>query len=105
MRYGRLSLLLSLLEPFINSSNYFHVTASGAVVSAQTGIVRSSCMDCLDRTNVVQSVLAREVLERGLKTLGVLSGNMKLSDEADFDRVFRNGTSLVLPYSAQTTNE
>lgn len=28
----------------------------------QEGVFRTNCMDCLDRTNVVQSVLARNVL-------------------------------------------
>lgn len=30
--------------------------------SKQTGVFRTNCMDCLDRTNVVQSVLSRNVL-------------------------------------------
>lgn len=28
----------------------------------QKGVFRTNCMDCLDRTNVVQSVLARNIL-------------------------------------------
>jgi hypothetical protein len=30
--------------------------------NAQKGIFRTNCMDCLDRTNVVQSVLGRQIL-------------------------------------------
>ena len=36
--------------------------AHGAVVSVQQGVFRSNCIDCLDRTNVVQSMLARRSL-------------------------------------------
>jgi hypothetical protein len=32
------------------------------VLQTQTGVFRTNCMDCLDRTNVVQSVLGRNIL-------------------------------------------
>lgn len=32
------------------------------VLQTQTGVFRTNCMDCLDRTNVVQSVFARNIL-------------------------------------------
>lgn len=31
-------------------------------IEKQNGVIRTNCMDCLDRTNVVQSVIARNVL-------------------------------------------
>lgn len=31
-------------------------------IQKQLGVFRTNCMDCLDRTNVVQSVLGRNVL-------------------------------------------
>lgn len=37
----------------------------------QQGVIRTNCIDCLDRTNVVQSMLARVMLERQLKELGI----------------------------------
>lgn len=37
----------------------------------QEGVVRTNCIDCLDRTNVVQSVIARGVLVRQLEAMGV----------------------------------
>ncbi|KAI9226194.1 MAG: inositol polyphosphate phosphatase [Piptocephalis tieghemiana] len=36
--------------------------ASPEVILRQTGIFRVNCLDCLDRTNVMQSLLSREVL-------------------------------------------
>ena len=33
-----------------------------AVLSEQKGVYRVNCLDCLDRTNVVQSYVAKEVL-------------------------------------------
>ncbi len=35
--------------------------STGQVVSRQSGVIRTNCIDCLDRTNVVQGVLARKV--------------------------------------------
>lgn len=37
----------------------------------QTGILRTNCMDCLDRTNVVQSALAQYLLQKDLETEGL----------------------------------
>lgn len=43
-----------------------------AVVQQERGIIRVNCIDCLDRTNVVQSVLGRRHLEHLLRRLLVL---------------------------------
>ena len=41
--------------------------------NAQKGIFRTNCMDCLDRTNVVQSVFARQILLAWLYKLGAIT--------------------------------
>lgn len=48
-------------------------------------------MDCLDRTNVVQSALANAVLNQQLRQVGILSGDQKIDDYPDFIYTFRNG--------------
>jgi hypothetical protein len=61
------------------------------VRSLQTSVVRSNCMDCLDRTNVVQSMLARWTLDRILIDLGLLSPGARFADEDPaFELLFRN---------------
>ena len=40
---------------------------SGTVVSVQQGVFRTNCIDCLDRTNVVQSMLAQRSLQDQLQ--------------------------------------
>lgn len=57
----------------------------------QTSIVRTNCMDCLDRTNVVQSVISRWVLTRQLQELGILSPNESIESHEQFEALFRNG--------------
>jgi hypothetical protein len=82
-RYDRLSHLLDQVMPTLNDQGYFcavlppsmsqssrtNVTpyyphTSWEIQSLQDGVVRTNCMDCLDRTNVVQSMFARYMLHR-----------------------------------------
>lgn len=61
------------------------------VVLKQTSVVRTNCMDCLDRTNVVQSVVSRWVLNRQLRDIGILGADEKFELFDDFEFEFRNG--------------
>lgn len=59
----------------------------------QQSVVRTNCMDCLDRTNVVQSQLARRVLQKQLEASGVLISLTPQDFAAvdpKFEVVFRN---------------
>lgn len=60
----------------------------------QTSIVRTNCMDCLDRTNVVQSMLAKWVLNRQLRDVGILQSTEVLENDEHFMRIFNNGKCL-----------
>ncbi|EEQ36438.1 hypothetical protein FOB63_000533 [Clavispora lusitaniae] len=74
MRWDRVKLLIEhLIELGFTSDNYFHYDmASGTVKHTQQKVVRTNCMDCLDRTNVVQSMLGRWVLQNQLERAGYL---------------------------------
>lgn len=58
MRYERLSILIDRLAHEQDEFSYFLINNDGIVISEQEGIFRTNCIDCLDRTNVVQSLLA-----------------------------------------------
>ena len=63
------------------------------VVSLQEGIFRSNCIDCLDRTNVIQSVLARQVLHKILHKLGfeeVPTGEVFELFLFEFESIYKN---------------
>jgi len=62
LRWDRLSILTDRLAHEQDEFGYFLLTRDGTLVSLQDGIFRTNCMDCLDRTNVVQSLLARRSL-------------------------------------------
>ncbi|KFG78426.1 phosphoinositide phosphatase [Metarhizium anisopliae] len=59
--------------------------------SLQTSVMRTNCMDCLDRTNVVQSIFGRYTLNRIFEDLGLMSRGAQFSDEDPaFEFLFRN---------------
>mmetsp|Transcript_41112 Transcript_41112/g.129144 ORF Transcript_41112/g.129144 Transcript_41112/m.129144 type:complete len:954 (-) Transcript_41112:51-2912(-) len=42
------------------------------ILGQQTGVLRVNCIDCLDRTNVAQSIVARWMLAKQLELMGVI---------------------------------
>lgn len=80
MRWDRISLLVDELAPYTDKFGYFKIkqdpralSQTGKSQMKQMGVFRSNCMDCLDRTNVVQSEFARIVLTRQLRDVGVFT--------------------------------
>ncbi|OWK02458.1 SACM1L, partial [Cervus elaphus hippelaphus] len=59
-------------------------------VANHEGVFRSNCMDCLDRTNVIQSLLARRSLQAQLQRLGVLHVGQKLEEQDEFEKIYKN---------------
>ncbi|KAF9177286.1 hypothetical protein BGZ51_008757 [Haplosporangium sp. Z 767] len=94
MKWHRVSLLLDHFHEELVSQGYFkaEIGKDGAekVSQKQTSVVRTNCMDCLDRTNVVQSVVSRWVLNRQLREIGVLGADEKFENFVQFESLFRN---------------
>lgn len=65
MRFENVSKLMDSIGPFMKSSSWVEI-ADDQIQRKQTGVLRTNCMDCLDRTNVVQSACARTALEAQL---------------------------------------
>jgi hypothetical protein len=65
MRFENVSKLMDSIEPFMTSSGWVEIS-DDQVQRKQAGVLRTNCMDCLDRTNVVQSACARTALESQL---------------------------------------
>ncbi|KAJ1853166.1 hypothetical protein LPJ76_004941 [Coemansia sp. RSA 638] len=70
MRYENVQQLVEQLRGEISSMGYYW-RAGNAPLTTQHGIFRVNFMDCLDRTNVVQSAIARAVFNEQLVRLGV----------------------------------
>ena len=92
MRWYRLSILVDAVAEDQNAMGYFSVSPRQDPLPTKTqeGVFRTNCIDCLDRTNVVQSLLARCSLERQLKDMDVLEPNESLIDQDVFEFVFKN---------------
>ncbi|KAL7976805.1 hypothetical protein Chor_008754 [Crotalus horridus] len=90
MRWDRLQILLDQLAAPQDEYGYFLVDAEGKVDMQQEGIFRSNCMDCLDRTNVIQSLLAHRSLQSQLQRLGVLHATQRLEEQAEFEKIYKN---------------
>ncbi|KAL1974318.1 hypothetical protein VTN31DRAFT_4522 [Thermomyces dupontii] len=97
LQWHRAQLLLDRLEDGLAQAQYFRgVETPGDpngqldVRTVQTGVVRTNCMDCLDRTNVVQSMLGRWAITRQLMDVGVLRPGESASDDPEFEHLFRN---------------
>jgi hypothetical protein len=46
----------------VTEYGFWGITGDGSVVTKQSGVIRSNCLDCLDRTNVMQSFIAQHAL-------------------------------------------
>jgi len=85
MKYENLSRLLTLIETDTTNMGMFEVDIKignnnkleANVLQRQKGTFRTNCIDCLDRTNVVQSVIGRKMLHLALI-------HAKLSDKSVF---------------------
>ncbi|KAI1278468.1 Phosphatidylinositide phosphatase SAC2 [Halotydeus destructor] len=71
MRFENVSLLIENLKEHIKESRFCWIDSKGLICS-QVGTFRVNCIDCLDRTNVVQTAIARTVMDLQLTRLGLL---------------------------------
>jgi len=62
MRWDRLSILVNRVAHEQDNLKYFLLGSDGKLLILQKGVFRTNCVDCLDRTNVVQSLLGRRML-------------------------------------------
>lgn len=97
LKWHRAELLMGRLNDGLTQGGYFRgVEGPGAsggqldIRSTQTSVVRTNCMDCLDRTNVVQSMLGRWAVTRQLMDAGVLRPGENANDDREFEDMFRN---------------
>lgn len=94
LKWHRAQLLLDQLADGLIAGGYFHgidMPSGGIDVRRkQSAVVRTNCMDCLDRTNVIQSMLGRWTLTRMLIDVGILRPGESAQDDQAFENLFRN---------------
>ncbi|KAI6005178.1 SacI homology domain-containing protein [Pisolithus orientalis] len=103
MRWNRINILIERLQEDLLNFGYFHLNMNTSqvepAVKLQNGVVRTNCMDNLDRTNVVQAALAKWTLNYQLKSLGVLTEGEELDDfqalSQDFREIWADHADLI----------
>lgn len=70
MKFENVSILMNTLNGFLISSG-FTIQQDEKIEHKQTGVLRTNCMDCLDRTNVTQSAVGGWALQQQLEQLGL----------------------------------
>jgi hypothetical protein len=70
MKFENVSLLMDTLGEKLDSFGQT-VEVDGKQLLKQEGVLRTNCMDCLDRTNVVQSACGMRALESQLRDEGI----------------------------------
>lgn len=89
MKWHRLDILTNRLTNELEEFGYF-LQLRGQRQQSQEGVFRTNCIDCLDRTNVVQGMLARINLERVLHKLAILRDQERIIDHAHLEYLFKN---------------
>ncbi|RYQ81218.1 hypothetical protein Ahy_Scaffold1g107201 isoform D [Arachis hypogaea] len=89
IHFERLSILYDQISDFIDTNGYLLLNEKGEKMKEQRGIVRTNCIDCLDRTNVTQSMIGRKMLEYQLRRLGVFGAEETISSHKNLDEKFK----------------
>ena len=90
MRWHRLSILMDKINHLIDKFEYFKVDRNKASTKMQVGIFRTNCMDCLDRTNVVQSLIARVILQKQLIDMKIIEPGEQVDNFSLLEYTFKN---------------
>ncbi|GAB4848390.1 GTPase activating protein (GAP) for Rho1p [Ancistrocladus abbreviatus] len=104
VHFERLSVLYDEITQFLDQNGYFLLNEKGEKVGEQHGVVRTNCIDCLDRTNVTQSMIGRKMLESQLRRIGVFDAKETISSHPNFDENFKikwanHGDDISIQYS------
>ncbi|KAK8274830.1 hypothetical protein V6Z12_D10G097200 [Gossypium hirsutum] len=103
VHFERLSFLYDQIADFLVKNGYFLLN-EGSEKMEQLGVVRTNCIDCLDRTNITQSMIGRKILELQLRRIGVFAAEETISSHPKLDRCFRilwanHGDDISIQYS------
>ncbi|KAJ1373346.1 hypothetical protein KIN20_035721 [Parelaphostrongylus tenuis] len=71
LNFDKISDLIVNMESLLEQIGYCWVDKTGEIVKTQHGVVRTNCVDCLDRTNLVQATISQWVCMRQAQRLGL----------------------------------
>ncbi|KAI9705698.1 MAG: hypothetical protein M1820_005108 [Bogoriella megaspora] len=99
MRFENVSVLIQEIGSRLSEYGWT-VVQNDTTTKEQGGILRTNCMDCLDRTNVVQSAAARWALEKQLADHGFMVDLQNDPTTSWFNQVWAdNGDAISRQYA------
>jgi len=104
MKYENISQLVSKMDKVFDTQGFTWFSGD-RLMSDQKAAFRVNCIDCLDRTNVVQSAFARNVLNKQLGVLALWNPLDKGNSEMDivFNDVWANNGDAISKAYAGTS--
>ncbi|KFD56292.1 hypothetical protein M513_02747 [Trichuris suis] len=102
LRFENVSILISALQKLIVEMGFCWVDKNGDAACLQKGVFRVNCVECLDRTNLVQTAIAKCKLEEQLTRFGMLlpDENLNVRVEKAFRTAWaNNGDSISRQYA------
>lgn len=100
MKFENVQKLIETLKGQLDSFGST-IEEGGEVTAKQKGVVRTNCMDCLDRTNVCQSSFAKYVLDSQLKAQGYDMTTQKDQVNSWFNTLWAdNGDAISKQYAS-----
>ncbi|KAL9118443.1 MAG: hypothetical protein Q9187_005008, partial [Circinaria calcarea] len=100
MKFENVGVLLDTIGSKLDEFGYT-VVLDGKIQRKQSGVLRTNCMDCLDRTNVVQSACGQRALEQQLKAEGINVDMQKDRSPQWFNTLWAdNGDAISKQYAS-----
>lgn len=95
--------LQAIAKEAIDKTGVFHNGTTLGSTKIQQGIVRTNCIDCLDRTNAAQFIIGKEALAHQLKSLGFLTNATDLDYDSDIINILTemfhdHGDTIAVQY-------
>ncbi|XP_051157646.1 phosphatidylinositide phosphatase SAC2 isoform X2 [Leptopilina boulardi] len=103
MHFENVSILISALANVVNDMGYCWRDKQG-MICMQKGVFRVNCIDCLDRTNVVQTALGKAVMEMQFSKLGLIppDGTLPTNIRQTFQSLWANNGDIISKQYAGT---
>lgn len=95
--------LQALANSSIQKTGFFQNGRTLQDTKLQQGIIRTNCIDCLDRTNAAQFIICKEALAQQLKSLGFITSSASLDYDSDLINILTemfhdHGDTIAVQY-------
>ncbi|XP_023212300.1 phosphatidylinositide phosphatase SAC2-like, partial [Centruroides sculpturatus] len=96
MKFENITILTESIKDIIREMRYCWFDSQG-LICEQKGVFRVNCVDCLDRTNIAQTALAKTIMDTQFIKLGLLppEGILPASCRRVFQMMWANNGDII----------